>query len=57
VRRHVGALSRHADPNTWYNLGIAYQRLGRRADAARAFRRADAGPRERIPVDPDDSDE
>ena len=31
---------RHADPSAWSNLGIAYQRLGRWADADRAYKRA-----------------
>lgn len=31
---------RHADFTAWYNLGIASQRLGRSADAERAYRRA-----------------
>ena len=37
----TAAAMRHADPSTWYNLAIAYQRLGRADDAAEAYRHAE----------------
>jgi membrane associated rhomboid family serine protease len=37
----AAAAMRHADPSTWYNLAIAYQRLGRTVDAEKAHRHAE----------------
>lgn len=55
----TAAAMRHADPSTWYNLAIAYDRLGRKADAAEAYRHAGQASdgRQQTPATERDDDE
>lgn len=40
----IAVRMRHAPARAWYNLGVAYERVGRRADAAKAFGHAAGMP-------------